>query len=228
MNPEEYTFDLMRIFFGELPPLVYAEILLRTAVMYAYTFVIIRYLGKRESGALSPFELIIVISVGSAVGDPMFYPEVPLFHGFAVVTVVALLQRLLEDLTNRFPWLERRVEGKARVLVRDGQIDLENLEQERLSQRELFSALRTHQVAHLGEVHRAYFEPSGQISVFKHEEGKTRPGLSLHLSNEEEQSEAEKNVTHRACGYCGFTHSSREQRAACPRCGNEQWEAAVE
>ena len=45
-------------------------------------------LGKRGMGELSPFELVIIVALGSAVGDPMFYADVPLVHGIIVITVV--------------------------------------------------------------------------------------------------------------------------------------------
>jgi len=39
--------------------------------MYAYTVFLLRILGKRGMGQLSMLELAIIISFGSAVGDPI-------------------------------------------------------------------------------------------------------------------------------------------------------------
>jgi uncharacterized membrane protein YcaP (DUF421 family) len=233
MTPEEYTFDLLRIFLGEFPPLIYVEILLRTLVMYVYTFILLRILGKRESGTLSPFELVIVISLGSAVGDPMFYPDVPLVHGFTVITAIVVLQRLLENLTNRMPNLEKKVEGKTRLLIKDGVIDRENMLHERISHLELFSALRSKEVLQLGQVYRSYFEPSGDISVFKYAEEETRPGLPIFPADDpaspkrHTQGETMKPATTLACCTCGTVAENISEVSACKNCEGETWVPAI-
>lgn len=234
MNPEPYTFDLLRIFVGEQPLLIYFEILLRTLTMYSYTFVLIRFLGKRETGTLSPFELVIVISLGSAVGDPMFYPDVPLFHGFAVITTIVLLQRILENLTNRFPKFERRVEGKTRVLIQEGVIHIQNLEHERLSHLELYSALRSKGVLQLGQVYRTYFEPSGDIAVFKQEKENVRPGLSILPRDDPDalrpshKGEVAPEAM-MACCTCGTVREVGKGQSlpVCNHCQGEEWSPAV-
>ena len=54
--------------------------------MYAYTIFLLRVLGKRGMGQLSTLELAIIISIGSAVGDPMIGVDIPIVHGLLVVT----------------------------------------------------------------------------------------------------------------------------------------------
>lgn len=95
MDEEIQVFDWKRIFLGDLEPAFALEVAFRTGFMFAYTIILVRLLGKRGIGQLSPFELVIIIALGSAVGDPMFYPDVPLFHAMVVVTVIVLLQRAL-------------------------------------------------------------------------------------------------------------------------------------
>ncbi|WP_421940553.1 DUF421 domain-containing protein [Pedobacter sp.] len=95
------TFDFQRIFFGELPYGFLLEILFRTAIMYIYTILLLRFLGKRSMGQLSTLELAIIICFGSAVGDPMMGKDVPVIHGMVVITTVALLQTAAEWIINR-------------------------------------------------------------------------------------------------------------------------------
>ena len=156
-----------RIFLGDLTVELVLEIVLRTAVMYLYTLALVRVLGKRGLGQLSPFELVIIVALGSAVGDPMFYADVPLAHGIIVITAVVALERVLVKLTERNKGVERLIESIPVLLVRDGVLLAEALDQEDLSKNEVFMGLRQQGVEFLGEVRRAYLEPSGQISVFK-------------------------------------------------------------
>lgn len=145
--------------------------------MYLYTLVLVRLLGKRGMAQLSPFEMVIIVALGSAVGDPMFYADVPLIHGMIVVTVVVGLERLIVRLTEQNRWLERVVESTPVLLVADGEIVRAALDHEDLSEAELFMSLRQNGIEHLGEVRLAYLEPSGHISVYRTE--KPRAGKSV-------------------------------------------------
>jgi uncharacterized membrane protein YcaP (DUF421 family) len=167
-----------RIFFGDLTVEFVLEIVLRTAVMYLYTLTLVRVLGKRGLGQLSPFELVIIVALGSAVGDPMFYVDVPLAHGIIVITAVVALERVLVKLTERNKGVERLIESVPVLLVRDGVLLVDALHQEDLSQSEVFMELREKGVEFLGEVRRAYLEPSGHISVFKEKTPVTK-GVSV-------------------------------------------------
>lgn len=164
---EPYRFDLERIFVGDVPMTFLLEVVLRTAIMYAYTLLLLRVIGKRGLGQMSAFDFLVVIALGSAVGDPMFYPDVPVTHGLAVITVVVVLQRAVSFLTEKSARAEAFIEGVPKRLVYNGVIDCACLEREQLDREELFSSLRLEGALHLGEIERAYIEPSGRISVMK-------------------------------------------------------------
>jgi uncharacterized membrane protein YcaP (DUF421 family) len=92
MSPADIQpFDLQRMFLGDLPWWFTAEVIVRTIIMYAYSLLLVRLVSRRAVGQLSLIEFLLVIALGSAVGDPMFYHDVPLLHGMAVVTVVVFL-----------------------------------------------------------------------------------------------------------------------------------------
>ena len=168
MDTEYTAFDLNRMFLGdEFSMLFIAEILVRTAIMYLSALVIVRFIGKRGLGQLSPFEYLVVIAMGSAVGDPMFYPDVPLVHGIAVLTTIVLLEKALVNATERSTAVEHFVESVPAMLVRDGELIEDALRRESLNKDELFAHLRQHGIANLSEVHLAFLEPSGAISVFR-------------------------------------------------------------
>lgn len=158
------------MFIGDTDLTFVLQIVIRTTFMYLYTLALVRLLGKRGMGQLSPFEMVIIVALGSAVGDPMFYDNVPLLHGMAVVTVVVALERLLVVLTQRNRRLERLIESSPVLLVTDGAIDQEAMNQEELSEGELFMSLREASIEQLGEVRLAYLEPNGKVSVFRSEE----------------------------------------------------------
>lgn len=103
------VFDLQRMLIGDLPWTFTFEVIVRTVIMYVYTLLMIRLLTKRAVGQLSLVEFLLVIALGSAVGDPMFYHDVPLLHGIAVITVHGfLIKILLASVTLQTFWDSQR------------------------------------------------------------------------------------------------------------------------
>ena len=138
---------------------------MRTAVLFLFTLVLIRATGKRSLGQLSIFDFVIIIALGSAVGDPMFYEDVPLLYGMVVVAVVVGLERVLALLTSRQARVELMVDSSPTVLVREGVVDYAALRHELMSVSELFQALRVDGIEQLDDVALAVLEPSGHISI---------------------------------------------------------------
>lgn len=181
--------EIIRILFGEAEtadPWLYAEIVFRTLVMYLYTIFLARMVGHDAIGQIGPFEFVLVIAVGSAAGDPMFYPEVGLFQGILVITVVILLHRATGALLARSSRVESLVEGDPALVVEEGRIREEGLGSGSLSLRELLALLRLEGVRDVGEVEAAYLENNGKLSVFRYPDGKarqSRPTTPLRTAN---------------------------------------------
>ncbi|WP_112806102.1 DUF421 domain-containing protein [Ensifer sp.] len=236
MDEPVVAFDLGRMVFGEAPPLFLLEIALRTVIIYAYTLFLIRWIGSRSIGQLSLVEFLLVIALGSAVGDAMFYPDVPLIHCMVVITVVVLLDKALSYIVARNRKLEDVIEGISIEVVRDGGILWKALKRMNVGHDELFEQLRLKQVRHLGEVRAAYFETNGLLSVFTSDDASTRPGLVIEppwdVSKPKEVRAGEGAGERRrlACVRCAevLEVAAGETVAPCPRCGGDVWHAVDE
>lgn len=221
--------DLRRVFLGDIDPLFLAEIALRTAVIFVWLLLLLRIAGKRGVSQLSPLELAIVIGLGSAVGDAMFYAEVPLLHAMLVMALVIGLQRLTAHLIISQEKVETFLEGTPVELVRDGVIQLAGLRTSTLSYEDLFERLRPAGVCQLGQVQRAYFEQDGQLSVFCHADGQAPPGLPIVPPWDLEPPAAPPDdyAGAVACLCCGrVVEVERAVPPACG-CGGTRWTVAV-
>ena len=228
MERQFHVFDLHRIFIGDLPWTFTLEIVFRTSILYLYTLALIRFIGKRGLRELAVFEFVIIFALGSAVGDPMFYPEIPLFHGMVVVSTVVLLNRGLTHVLR----VNRAVHdfvypGRPACVVADRRVQLAPLKAERLRKEDLFMLLREEGVEHLGEVKRAFLEPTGELSVWKYSPGDVRPGLPLDPDPGEPMRASERPASpaDHSCAMCGETVYLPADVPAppCPRCSNPDW-----
>jgi uncharacterized membrane protein YcaP (DUF421 family) len=171
------AFELKRMFIGDGDAWLLLEVAFRTVFLYAYAVLVVRLLGKRGMSNLSPFEYVVVFAAGTATGEPMLYPEVPLVYGMIVLTTIVLAHRVIARLTRDSEQLERLLEGKPRIIVQDGAPIEDALEAEQLSLDELLMELRMKGVENVGQVRYAFLEPSGDLSVFQYE-GESRNGIS--------------------------------------------------
>lgn len=216
-------FDWKRMFFGEASPFFLLEILIRTSIIYVYTLVLLRWLGSRTIGQLSTIEFLLVIALGSAVGDAMFYPDVPLIHALAVITIVVVANKALDSIIDRSERAERLIDGSATEAVRNGVVSREFMDNNTISRAELFQQLREHGVEHLGQIAQAYLETDGRLTVFR--AGVEKPGLPIvppwEIVAPVEIKPGNSSGEPAACKNCGTLEKMASQR--CSHCGNETW-----
>src|SRR5690606_24646419 len=121
----------------------------------------------RATGQVTSFELILIIIIGSAAGDPMYMPEVPLIHGIVVLGAIMVIHRLIGFAINRSETIERLMEGRPQLIIEDGRLNEKQLGGGTMSKQEVMMRLRQQGISDTGEVELAYMEPSGQISVLR-------------------------------------------------------------
>jgi len=234
MDKAVVAFDFGRMFLGDEPALFLLEIAFRTVVIYLYTLLLIRWVGSRSIAQLSLVEFLLVIALGSAVGDAMFYPEVPLIHCMVVITVVVLLDKLLAFLVSRSAPLEDIIEGKSVEVVRNGVIDCRMLDKSNLGHDELFEQLRLKNIEQLGQVRAAYLETNGMVAVFPFAKGAERAGLSIDPPWDVMQPEEIKAGTAipasatLACSRCATVRKNvaNVPIESCLNCSGEIWHIA--
>jgi len=221
-------FDLQRMLIGSEPPWFLLEIVVRTLIVYAYALLLLRWLGSRTIGQLSTIEFLLVIALGSSVGDAMFYPEVPLLHALLVVTVIILANKGLDMLIARSKRAERILDGKPQELIRDGVVCTSFFSSTTMGLSELFQELREKGIEQLGQVARAYVESDGVLTVFRTAE--PRLGLPIVPPHEVEPptliqaGEPASEGAWLACARCGTLHApSTAVPGQCPHCGHEFW-----
>ncbi len=177
MDWTTYSADLYTMFFGKQLNLFFlGEVVIRTAIMYGYTLLNIRLFRTRSIAQLTSFELIIVIALGSAIGDPMFYPEIPLINGMVTITTIVLLTKLISILTERSSIFQLLLEGEPVLIIEQGELIKANLRSKDISEEELFARLRLRGIKNIGQIEYAFIETSGQLSIIEYETPK--PGMS--------------------------------------------------
>lgn len=222
------TFDPARMFLKDLPVAFLGEVALRTAFAYAAVFLFLKLSGRRGIRQLSLFELVVILTLGSAAGDVSFYEDVPMVPVAMVFVTLLAMYRLTTYAIARSKRLEGWMDGKPVTVIEDGLYKLESLEGLNMSSSELFMELRQKGVEHLGQIRLAILETDGDVSLYCFEPEGVRPGLSVLPPPHRTVVQEAPATGLYCCTRCGLPHRLRlGERAKCARCQSENWTEAL-
>jgi uncharacterized membrane protein YcaP (DUF421 family) len=221
------SIDWTKFFIGEESGEFLLEISLRTLLMYFIILIGLRLLGKRGVRQLSVFELVVIISLGSAAGDPMFYKEIGLLFPVVIFAIIVAAYRLTTYLMAKSPKFDDLVEGKCVYFIIDGEFSIAEFNKEGLAQDEFFSELRQRSVCHLGQVETAILETSGNLSIFFYPDEKVKYGLPIMPLLFDKASEEVTEKGKFACAHCGNVLNLAPGKKECDKCGHKKWVKAL-
>jgi hypothetical protein len=140
------------------------SVIIRTAIIAALVFIIVKWLGGKGIGQLSPFGLLIVVGLGSAIGDPMIYKEISIPQAMAAVIIAVVFFKAIDYLTLKSKRFRNSVEPKPITLVEYGSIDHKGLKKAKMDFEEFEVQMRLSGIENLNEIKFARLEPNGQVS----------------------------------------------------------------
>jgi uncharacterized membrane protein YcaP (DUF421 family) len=216
--------DWERILFGKAPVEFVAEVFFRTIIIYLLLLVIVKLLGKRMSGRLTITEWAIMLTLGSLISLPMQAPERGILNGICLLILMFIFHRIQAIWTFHNRKAEQMILGKMVMLVKDGILQVEELDRQRLSREQLFAMLRGQKVYQLGTIRRLYQEATGDFSLYRSKN--PSPGLSVLPQDPQARQLQEASKDLSACVHCGNT--SHAPVTVCKVCGNNNWEQAVQ
>lgn len=200
------------------------ETVLRTLIMFIVILTSLRLLGKRGVKQLSVFELVVIIGLGSAAGDPMFYNDVGILPALIVFTMVVGLYTLVTYMIGKNKKFERLVEGKPVCLIKNGVFSIENFKKEMLGEDEFFAELRLESVSQLGQIEQAIVESSGSISIFYYPDEEVKYGLPIMPESLDTCLQVIPDTGHYSCAFCGYTETLKTAgQYTCPTCQKLKW-----
>ncbi|WP_252273024.1 DUF421 domain-containing protein [Pseudomonas subflava] len=223
------AFDWQRMLLDEFPLAFLGEVAVRALFAYLVVFLFLKVSGRRGVRQLSLFELVVILTLGSAAGDVSFYEDVPLLPIVVVFATLLLLYNLTTRMMKRSTRFADWVEGKPVVIIRDGLYELGTLEAQNITSDEFHMELRRAGVEHLGQVRLGILEVDGDLSLYFFPPEATHSGLSV--------LPAELRPVYRqipedglyACNRCGNPQPlAASSTPTCARCGSNLWSRALD
>lgn len=143
------------------------DIVLRASVMFAALYLLLRLMGKRELGQMTPFELLVLIVMGDLIQQGVTHNDFSLTGAVLAIGTFAFWGLVLSWATYLWPRAERLLDGEPRVIIHDGELLEDNLKGDRMTRSEVESEMRLAGIASMSEVAWGILEPQGKISFIK-------------------------------------------------------------
>jgi uncharacterized membrane protein YcaP (DUF421 family) len=141
------------------------ELIVRSAVVYTFLLILLRITGKRQVGQLAPFDLVLLLVLSNAVQNSMNAGDNSLIGGLISATTLVALNFAVSLATYKNKRLEAVVEGRPQLLIHNGKVFSDVIAKMHLTHHELEAALREAGCSCADDVHSAFLENSGNISV---------------------------------------------------------------
>jgi uncharacterized membrane protein YcaP (DUF421 family) len=156
-----------------IPEISVFEKIVRPVVVYFFLLLAFRLAGKRELGQMTPFDLIVLLTISNILQNAMIGSDSSLGGGLIGALTLFLLNSLLARVAFRFPQLARVLEGEPPTLIENGHVVEPNLRREVMTLAELQRALRKHGLNwdDVPRVEHAQLELDGTVTVHLKKEG---------------------------------------------------------
>jgi uncharacterized membrane protein YcaP (DUF421 family) len=143
------------------------EIVARASITFLLVFLLTRGLRKRALSDMTPFEMILLVTLGDIIQQGVTQEDYSLTGSALAISTFGFWIMVLTWASWRSARVRKIVEGVPIILVRDGEPVDEALRMEQMPLEEILEAARQEGVADLAEVRFAILEVSGRISIIK-------------------------------------------------------------
>ncbi len=157
-------------------------LIFRTVLVVILLTIAMKIMGKREVGQLSIFDFLIVLSVADIMiicienfEDSMWYSLIPL-------VIIVAMQKLVSFIDLKIPRFRTLVEGKEKIIIDKGVVDLEVMKKEHYNMNDLYTQLREKNIRSITDVEYAVLEVNGNLSVFTYSENVNTMPIPLIVS----------------------------------------------
>ncbi len=150
-------------------PALILSITIRTLIVSGILLFVIKWIGNKGVSQLTAYQLIIILSLGNIVAEPMINSDTPILSMVTVVVIIIVLFKLLDYVSAKNKRMEKIINPDVIELVKDGQMDEEGMIKARIGMKEYQSFMRLAGIRDIHEIETSNLEINGQISFIKKE-----------------------------------------------------------
>jgi uncharacterized membrane protein YcaP (DUF421 family) len=141
------------------------EFVYSTVFVYFLVLLVIRLMGKREIGQLSPFDFVVAIIIAELAAIPMEATDIPLWHSVLPLCILGALEVIVSYATLFSRKLRGIICGQPQIIIKNGEILKNEMRKARYNLDDLVAQMRDKGIVDPEDVEFAVLETSGKLSV---------------------------------------------------------------
>ncbi len=143
--------------------------LVRIVILFTVSLIVVRFMGNRAVGQLSPFDFVIMVGIGDLLITITMEADKNLWSGVEGLIALLVLQQLLSHLALKNKVLRKWFEGAPVTLIKDGKILQDNFVRTQFNYDDLRQELHKlgMDMTNLASIRVARLESCGAFSVIK-------------------------------------------------------------
>jgi uncharacterized membrane protein YcaP (DUF421 family) len=132
---------------------------------------LLRIAGRKSISQMTLAQTVIMIAIGSLLIQPVAGKNIWVTFGVGGILILTLI--VMEYGQIKGNWLEKIITGKSKVLIENGNLNINTLRKLRLTVDQLEMQLRQKNVSKISDVKYATLEPNGQLGFTLKEDAQT-------------------------------------------------------
>jgi uncharacterized membrane protein YcaP (DUF421 family) len=150
----------------------FGQILIHIVLLFALALLVVRLMGNRTVGQLSPFDFVIMVGIGDIIITASMDKNQTIFSGVEGLVALLILQQLLGYLSLKSVKMRKWFEGTPVTLIQNGEIIRENFVKTQFNYDDLRQELHRQglDMNDLPSIKLARLESCGMFSIIKQPE----------------------------------------------------------
>ncbi len=142
------------------------DAILRGLAVYVFLLLLFRIAGRRTLSEMTSFDFVLLLIVSEATQNAMIGNDYSVTNGVLVILTLIGLDIGLSVMKQRFPAMERYLDGLPLIIVDEGRPLKELMEKARVDEEDILSSARDkHGLERMEQIKYAVLERNGGISI---------------------------------------------------------------
>lgn len=146
------------------------EIILKSIIVYFVVFFLLKFMGKREVGQLSLFDLVVLLIIADLAVTSVNTVNRDFYSFMVALVLLGSIQKIIAIVLIKCPRLRNFFDGRESIIICNGKVNKAEMKKIGYNMDDLLTQLRLKNIQSIQEVRFAILETNGKISVFKYNE----------------------------------------------------------
>lgn len=139
----------------------------RAVILFAFVFIVIRLMGKRELSKVQPFELAIIVMISDLASVPMQSRDTQIFAGVIPIIALLIIYLIFTIIIQSSNKAQGALCGNPSLVVFKGRILEKEIRKQQLTVEEIMAQLRDNGIYKVQDTAYALLETSGKLNAVK-------------------------------------------------------------